>query len=401
MSFFANIEQGTRNSYKDHVPDSVRNKIAEKGQEKDKLVLPPQCYFEGILKCLPQTSFQTQSFVIGNSVDFYLNYSGFLESVRLEMLLQINPAAANPVSFIGPYLIDRYEVYSTNGDIMQTFYNDQIYLESMKWNLDRAGFEQPANGLSATFSAVGPFAANATTSLEMIMPMCISDAQLKGNSTDRFLLRVYFSSIGVTAGANTDLYLTSIALLQHADILAPSLEQRETMLKRSQTLKYRTLNPQRIADISVQMAPSSFYDIQLTAGTGLSAFIAFMFRATPLTSSTVLAFQPCLKYEFYSQNSQIVGSTIYPLNSQSVLAQKLGGAVFKSTIGQNIFLIPFASNPLAAVAGNVTGEYALSTREYIRIYTPASLTAGSFVVTAYSWDYATLTASKGSLNYSK
>jgi len=300
-----------------HTNETADSKIADKGSVKNKVVLPKTCFFEGILRSLPQSTFASQLFNEGQTVDFYCNYSGFIEELRLSILATV---ANNNVSVNGNYLINRVEIYDTAGSVAQTIYADSIYMEFCTQNNDESVFEQTNSLVSTTYNIAGPYIP--TTNLEILLriPCAISDSQLKGKSVSQYLIRVYFSNKGLQ-GNVADLLCTDLSLLQYSEALSAKGEQMEVNRKRNELNMYRVLTPTRIALEIVQMLPNNFYDIRLTSWTQLSAYILFVVRSSPVSVTNVTDFIPILKYELYNENSQIVGTTI---TNKKNIGRKLG-----------------------------------------------------------------------------
>lgn len=403
MSFYTAVESQPRMNQQVHLPKSVRTMTADKGTIEYKSVLPPMNYFGGIQRLKPQSSFSTTNlFSTGSQVDYWLAYNGFLEQVRLELQLQVNPAAANPLSIVGPYLIDHIEIYDSNQNIMQTIYNDSLYLERIHWNKDKSAFENNASYVNtATYGPITAIAAGTKFNLELYIPSCIGDSQLKGNIIDgRILFRIYFSPLGITSGATTDLWCNQADLIQHAEQLSGALESLEVGKKKNKKLNYRVLNPVRVASYVIANATASQqYDIILTSGTQMSAFLYFVVRASPLSSSNILSYVTGITFELYDAGMTLVGITQIPENNRWVVSQKFGGEIF--TVVNGIYVLPFCINVEKAYNGSQNGFYQLTTRETLRLYMPSTLSTGNYIVEVYSMDYSELIADNGRLDFKK
>jgi hypothetical protein len=403
MSFYTAIESQPSMNQLVHLPKSVRTKTAESGTIEHKIALPPMNYFGGLQRLKPQSSFSpTSLFQAGSQLDFYLQYNGFLEQVRLQMDLQVNPAAANPLSICGPYLLDRVEIYDSNQNIMQTVYADSIFLQRLWYGKDKSAVENSSEGVSTSFGSIGPLAANTRLQLNLCIPSAISDSQLKGNVTERLLFRVYFSSDGITSGLNTDLFCNQCDIIQHAQQLSGQLESMEICKKRQSKYHFRVLNPIRVASYVIANAVANQqYDVILTSATQMSAFLYFIVRATPTTSANVLTYIPGITFELYDSGMTLVGVTQTPENNRWVVSQKFGGDIFNAGIGAGIYVLPFAIDVQKALKGSQTGFYKMTTRETLRLYMPAGLVTGNYIVECYSMDYAELVSQNGKLIFNK
>lgn len=405
MSFYTAVESQPRLNQQVHLPKCVRTMTAEKGTIEHKSVLPPMNYFGGVQRLKPQSSFSTTNlFSTGSQIDYWLSYNGFLEQVRLELQLQVNPAAAAPLSVIGPYLIDHIEIYDSNQNIMQTIYNDTFFLERIHWDNNKSKFENNASYVNTTnYGPITGIAASTKFNLELFIPSCIGDAQLKGNIIDgKILIRVYFSALGVTSGAATDLWCNQCDIIQHAEQLSGALESLEVGKKKNKKLNYRVLNPCRVASYVIANAVASQqYDVILTSATQMSAFLYFCVRPSPLSASNIQSYVTGISFELYDAGMTLVGITQVPENNRFVVAQKFGGDIFNSSIGNGIYVLPFSTNIEKAYAGSQNGFYQFTTRETLRLYMPAGLVSGNYIVEVYSMDYAELIADNGRLDFKK
>ena len=403
MSFYTSVESAPKMNQQVHLPKNVRNMTADKGTIEYKSVLPPMNYFGGIQRLKPQSSFSTTNlFSTGSQLDYWLSYNGFLEQLRLELQLQVNPLAAAPLSVIGPYLIDHIEIYDSNQNIMNTIYNDTFYLERIHWDVNKSKFENNVSYVNnTTYGPITGIAANTRFNLELYIPSVIGDSQLKGNVIDgKILVRVYFSNLGITSGASTDLWCNQADLIQHAEQLAGHLESVEISKKKNSELHYRVLNPVRVASYVIANAVASQqYDVILTSATQMSAFLYFIVRPSPLSSSNILSFVTGITFELYDASMTLVGITQIPENNKWVVAQKFGGDIFN--VKDGIYVLPFSINIEKAYNGSQNGFYSFTTRETLRLYMPSTLVAGNYLVEVYSMDYSELIANKGRLDFRK
>jgi hypothetical protein len=285
---------------------------------------------------------------------------------------------------------------------MNTIYADTLYLERIHWDVNKSKFENSASYVnSTTYGPITGIAANTKFNLELFSPSVIGDSQLKGNVIDgKILIRVYFSNIGITAGASTDLWCNQADLIQHAEQLAGHLESTEIQKKKNSELHYRVLNPVRVASYVIANAVASQqYDVILTSATQMSAFLYFVVRPSPISASNVLSFVADINFELYDASMTLVGINQLPENNRWVVAQKFGGDIFNVKSG--IYVLPFCINVDKAYNGNQNGFYQMTTRETLRLYMPSTLVGGNYVVEVYSMDYSELIANKGRLDFRK
>lgn len=402
MAFYADIENNPKLNNEIHVPKSVRSKISCGGTIDKKMALPPTNFFCGLTRQKPQTGFVSNGLISNNGqLDYYLGGPGFVEKLVLEMEVSISGTAANPVQILPPYLINRVEIYDSNQNPIQTIYADLIFFDRINWTVDKNNFENPAQGVSTTFGPQAALAAGATARYELTIPCWINQVQPKISVIEnKMLVRVFFSNAGVISGAATDLSVTLCDLIQHSEQLSGPLESMETNSKKSRDLKYRVLNPTRVASLSYAMVASSQYDVQLVSANQMSAFLFFIVRPTPgvTSAATIQSLTAIDRFELYDKNYTLQGITITNEQNKYELAQRFFGNIFTSTLGQKIYVLPFAVDMAEAHKGNQCGFYQFTTTEILRIYTPAGFASGNYVVDVYSYDYAQLEMDHGILN---
>jgi hypothetical protein len=403
MSFVNELDNIPRASNSLHVPKNSRTKIATHGQLKDKPTMPPMNFFTGIQRVKPTSSFTTTNlFNVGQSIDFQCSWAGFVEQVRIQMDLEINPAAANPVSINSNYLLNRVEIYTSDNNIAQTFYADQIFLRRIVWNQDKSEFENASQRI-VNYGPSGNIAAATKFSVEIEIPNMLSDVQFKGGvPNNKVLFRVWFDLLGVVSGAITDLWCNLCDLIFYTQQLDPMVEQKEICMKKQEKLQYRVLDPIRCATLTIPNATANQnYDVLLTGLNGLSSMIFFVVRTSPISSANIQSYVSGLKYELYDQNSQLLATTIDDNKNRYIIGQKFGGDILKQSQGAGIYLLPFAVDISAAMKGVNSGFYAGSTREILKIYFPTGFVQANVVVDVYSYNYAVLESDKGILKYYK
>lgn len=403
-SFITELDNIPKQSNRIHVPQKVRKITAEKGQLKDKIILPPQCFFTGIQRQKPASSFSTQGlFSVGQSLDFYCDFTGYNETIRLELDMQINPLAANPVVLNSNYLINRFEWYTSDNNIAQTWYADQVWLRRLHWGSDKSRYENNASGINPITYGPTSHAAGEKFTVEIEVPSFISDCNLKGGVfNNRLLCRVWFDNIGVISGSSTDLWCNLADLIFYNDQLSPELEQLEISKKKSENLMYRCLDPVRCATFTISNATANQqYDVMLTSANQLSAFMFFIVRTSPLTSANIQSYVSGLTWELYNSSMSLIATTMSDNRTKYILGQKFGGDILNNTAGNGIYIIPFSTDINKSLSGNNMGFYANSTREVLRLYFPSTFVQSNVIVEVYSMNMAAVEIDKSILKYYK
>lgn len=397
MSFFRQVDYNNRPVVRDHLPEKILTEIHQhqKGwKNSHAMVLPPMNKFGSLIRSKPQSGFN-QSTLISNSgqLDFHLNSAGYIEKLILEMELTITTAA---VTVIPHYLIDRVELLSTEGNIISTIYGDVIYAHKIHKSLEEHNREKSYENLDSSYDGVS--IAVGTKRLELHIPCFIDGCQLKLNTIkSKLITRIYFSNLGVTVGSAANIAVTLCDIIQVGAQLAPEHESKETNLKSRGTFNFRFLNPVRVASQTLTLAASNQYDIRLTSANNMSAYLVFVIRGAPLTTSNINTFQAIDYYELLDQDNTVVG---IKMNQElhKMLSKQFAGDILNY---KNIYCIPFCISVESANQGSQTGFYNFTSNEILRFYTSSTLVGGSYRVDIYSFDYNKLSVVDGSLMVSK
>ena len=358
------------------------------------LVLPPMNRFGGQIRSKPQSGFN-QSTLINNQgqLDFHLNSAGYVEKLFMEMEITVSN---NPVTIIPHYLIDRIELFASEGNIISTIYGDNIYAQKIHKTLEQHNREKSVENLSSGYDGVA--IAVGSKRIVLHIPTFIDGSHLKLNVIkSKLVARVYFSNLGVTAGLASDISVTLCDIIQHGAQLAPQLESLENKRKGNSALWFRFLNPVRVASQTIAMVASNNYDIRLTSANNLSAYLMFVIRSAPLTTSNINTFQAVDYFELLDSDNTVVG--IKTSNEyHKILTQHFQGDIFNY---KNIYVVPFALSVESSNNGSQTGLYAFTSNEILRVYMPSTLVGGSYRVDVYSFDYNKLKLENGNLDVSK
>lgn len=397
MSFALNIEQA-KNSDKEHLPKNLTAEIHSHGSNgfkaSQQLCLPPMNRFGGQIRSKPQSGFNQASLISGSGqLDFHLSSSGYVEKLFLEIELTV---ANNAVTIIPQYLIDRVELLSSEGNIISTIYGDCIYVNKIHQTLEEHNRQKDIENLDSSYNGVS--VAVGQKRIIFHIPTFLDGIQMKLNVIkSKLIARIYFSSLGVTAGLATNITVSLCDIIQHGQQLSPALEAMENHRKMTGFHAFRFLNPVRVASQTISMVASNYYDIRLTSANSLSAFLVFLIRPNPITSANVNTFQAIEYYEVLDRDNTIVGlKTSHEYHK--LLSKAFAGDILNY---KNIYCIPFAISVEGANQGGQLGFFSFSSNEILRVYMPSTLVAGSFRVDVYSWDYNKLSLNNGNLTVSK
>lgn len=398
MSFNQDIENYNRNVDKQHLAQNQLAEVHPHGKDgfksSQQLRLPPMNTFGGLIRSKPQSGFNQTSLISGQGqLDFHLNSSGYVK----KLVMEIELSCANPVTILPHYLIDRIEIHSSENNIIQTIYGDNLWFgKKMFETLEQ---HNRTKGIENVDSSYAPQALLAATAYRynIEIPCFISDSMMKLNAIrDRVLFRVWFSTLGVTAGSASDITVSSCDILQYNQQLSGPLESLENRRKNQGIHKFRFLNTIRCASETLAMAASSQYDIRLTSANSMSAFLFFVIRAAPLTTN-INTLISGIEFELLDKDNTIVGLK-QNAEVQKNMSLEFPGDIFNY---KNIFVLPFAIDTQLAKSGSVTGWFKFCGNELLRIYTNSTFTPSSYRIDVYSYEYNTAITNNGCLTVSK
>jgi hypothetical protein len=120
---------------------------------------------------------------------------------------------------------------------------------------------------------------------------------------------------------------------------------------------------------------------------------------TPLTYANVTAFVPMQSIELRDRSGTIVGINFSDNKLRYLASQVFPGDIFNQVDG--LYVIPFTISAENSVNGGVSGYYNFTGDEILRIYTPSTLTAGSYQIVIMSYELCTLELKNGVSNIVK
>jgi hypothetical protein len=396
MSFARTLESNTRNVDKEHLPLKINSEIHSHDKNgwkaSNNIILPPICRTS--IRSKPQSGFNQATLISNNGqLDFHLNSAGYIEKLYLEMELTV---ANNQVTVLFPYIIDRVEFLSSEGNIMQTIYGDNIYLEKIHTTLEQHNRFRGIENMSASYEGQAIPVGNKRVVFHI--PCFVDQTHPKLSVIkSKVICRVYFSNLGVTAGLASDISVSLCDIIQYGQQLGNNLEALENQRKAHGMYHFRIANPIRVASQTIAMVASGTYDIRLTSANNMSAFLVFVVRPAPLSTANITSFQAIDYYELLDSDNTIQGIKISN-EYHKVLTNEYDGDIFNY---KNIYVVPFSIAPKTTLDGNQTGFYSFTSNEILRLYMPANLVNGSFRVDVYSFDYNRLSINNGTLLLSK
>lgn len=398
MSFSRDIENNPKSADKAHLPSNLNTEIHAHGaggwKNSEQLTLPPMNAFGGLIRSKPQSGFNQASLISSQGqLDYHLSSAGYCEKIALELEL----SCANAVTVIPHYLIDRIEILATEGNIMSTIYGDNIYLNKIHKNLEFFNRIKGVENLDSNYDGTA-LVPGTNYRWHLHLPTFIDGTQFKLSAVkERLLVRIWFSNLGVVAGNASDITVGQCDIIQHTQQLSSSLEASEQMRKSNCNLKFRFLNPVRVASQTIAMTASSQFDVRLTSANGLSAYLYFVVRSAPLTASAINTFVQIDAFELLDKDNVIVGLK-QTNETQKHVSLKFEGDIFNH---KYIYALPFAISVEGSNNGAQTGFYAFTSNEILRVYTNSTFVPGNYRIDCYSFDYNTLNLNKGALSVSK
>jgi hypothetical protein len=397
--FSRDIENNVRPLEKQHLPSNLVEEIHKHSRDgfksSQQIVLPPVNSHAGWIRSKPMSAFSGNTIISSNGqVDFSLGSAGFCEKLYLECELTVSTAA---VSILPHHLIDRIEYLSTEGNIIQTQYGELVFLQKLHESREKFLRANASEFLDNFYEPVSKAVGSYRFLIKI--PSITDGNHLKLNAIkDRLLVRIYFSTFGITAGSVANVTINSLDILQKTIALSGPLESLEIHRKSSQKLSFRTLNPVRVTE-SMQMNANNIYNVRLTSFNNMSAYMFFILRAAPITTNAS-QYIACDKFELLDCDNNIVGIQHNNEIVDNVIKQHLPSDITNYPSKQ-VYFIPFCIDVESAKNGNQVGFYKFTGQEQLRIYTGAVWTNQVVRVDVFSFDYTTLRMCHGRLDISK
>ncbi len=397
-SFYRGISQANSYFYPD--PENVSSVNPHSGVfRSDSLSISPVSVLNSFNSIQPQTAISSSPLTTNSTVLFNLKISDYTGSLFADLRLANTTGSA--VNFRSYRLFERIEWLDSSNNILSTVYsNDMLYkfLFYNQFHLERASINEYMDPV-----ALAPKVIPANTTIETCIKIpgwvtanTVSTDQIKNGVSIRF----YVSSTCCDTPASIN--ITQFNLISVGQKYSASTQAKDYVVKFNSTLGYRFLTPTRALETTIQLNPSQSYNLQITSGRGLCAYLVLTIRASPNTFTDDIKFYPIANMEFRNAQNTIQGINLTNQLWQSIANQSFPGYILQYNTIQtnslsNIYIIDFALSPTLAQSGSYVGSYDLTGQESLFFTMPSTFTAGVYDVNVHAFNYATALVNNGNL----
>jgi len=339
--------------------------------------------WKGYSRLQPMTAVSS-GLLASQEVDFQIGSflsTGYLDELLMEITItEGNTAAAQ----FNPYdLFQRIDIQDLTGAIYKQVFPDEFFLsQALYRDTDGAYRFNNFEGLTfPTFAPLNPtIAQNSSYQFVLPIPLFMNQFVDLRLLKSPLMLRCYLNNASAVAysGTSTNLILTSMNLLLK-EIQLPSIRY-------SKPLHFKYHNWVRNIQ-SIQLQPSSTYDIKLNTFTGNAKYMFVLFRPNPTSTNANNAHNYSLG-QYFSQiqlndsNSNIIGVQ-FNMNENKFVTSKDFNSLFLVQPNTNIVIFNFSLNAQGG-AGQYMGGYQFTSNEFFHFTTTSTLSAGTYEITLWA-----------------
>lgn len=353
------------------------------------------CQYLGWRRLQPKTALQNSP-LNGLETHFDLIVQGHLQSAYIEIDFKENNTGNSRFNIYNVF--DRIEIEDTNSQVAKTIYPDILFQKKMLFR-DRDYHERvkQLEGLQSDFTPETITLTQNTNRIFYLEFDIFNGSQpILNNLNKPILIKFFFKNPSeFVYSGSTNITIQSMNIIAE-QLLVP---YHSSVFKHD--MNYRWDNYVRYTD-QRSLQASQEYDIKLSGLNGLSAFVFFMIRPTPITNPTNWdTYQSVENFELRDRDGQIIAINNNDIFNRKIVSKSFAGEILNYT-GKNIYLIPFAINPEGVSHGQSTGSFGFTTHEILHIKTPSTLISGNFEIVVWSCNYETYTiTAKGDFMSSK
>lgn len=366
----------------------------------DSISLPALSVLNSYNSILPQTAISNQPLTTNGNVMFNLKISDYTGSLYADVYLQNTTGTA--VNYRSYRLFNRVEWLDSSGNILSTVYSQNMLYKFLFYNqfhLIRASVNEFMDPVR-----LAPVSIPANTTIESCIRI---PGWLTANSVSTDIikngvsLRFWFSSNCCDTPASIN--ITNFQLVSIGQKYNAITQVKDYAVKSNALLGYRFLNPQRALITTLTLVANGQYNLQLTSGRGLCAFLVMVIKASPVTFTNDLVYYAVNNMEFRNASNTLVGINMTNQQWQSIANVAFPGYILQpNTIANNalsnIYIFDFALSPSLSRDGSYTGSYDMTNAESIAFTMPSTFTTGSYEVEVFAYNYATALVKDGLLS---
>ena len=344
-----------------------------------------QNLYTGLLTVKPTTSIPANALANGGQVDYRIGAPGF--NHQMDVRLKVNNSGAAAITFL-PQKLFRVEVMrNSSNEILQTIGSEEIWLESLMENKEEYDRTRLLVNQDASYEPSAPLAAGATAVYHVRVRTLLDNTHLFTNSLNsKILVRIHFhGSSAVESGTAADLVLQECDIILHTTHHDPADEREMQSRFKREPHHYRWLNANK-QTFTMNLSPSTQYQLQLNSIKGASAYDVFMIRPMPYSGANLRNPVAIDSFELRDRDNILAGISMDDKYNRYEISKAFPSDM---TTVKPIYVIPHGS-PELAHQGQVTGQYIYSSQESLVFTTDSSLVAGSYRIDFISYQYALL-----------
>jgi hypothetical protein len=344
--------------------------------------------------------------------DFNVQCSEFgkIQNVLLQFTATFTTAAGSSTRLTStPYWVDRIDFFLPDGSIMETLYDDEIFVDTCSMLTDQeVDTVAPLYNLNTDMTKVAyeladplPAAtANTRTFWMSLNSSFFTSCQpyLKGMGNGYFKIRLYYSSSIVGSGAP----LTSVTNLvtnlwvQQA-VLARDVEQALDQLHNSSGgAVYNSIVRNEINLNLTDQVANGNQVIQLQGFNCQAAALYFQFKVDNTAANTLNRIEVASMYLQDAGGKQITQNFPVQLIEAIIAPQVVPVSSYFINSGSTTYLFPFCTNLQRCIdSGRKLGSYALTGNERVNITLGATPFASGNILNVIAYQYASMYVKNG------
>ena len=310
-----------------------------------------------------------------------------------------------------PYWIDHVDFFLPDGTIMETLYDDEIFVDSCSLITDQElNTVAPLYNLNteqalAPYTLADPLPTDAVSHRTYWLPLassffCASQPYLKGCGNGYFKIRLYFSNTLKASGAGgTSVSVSNLVtqLWVQEAVLSPEVEQALDQLHHSAGgAVYNSIVRNEInLNLNSQAAFGSQV-IQLQGFNCQAAALYFQFKVDNAQTHTLNRIEVASMYLQDAGGKQITQNFPVQLIEAIIAPQVTPVSSYFINSNSTTYLFPFATNLQRCIdSGKKLGKYALTGNERVNITLGSTAFTSGNILNVIAYQYASMTVKDG------
>lgn len=310
-----------------------------------------------------------------------------------------------------PYWIDHVDFFLPDGTIMETLYDDEIFVDNCSLITDQElNTVAPLYNLNTTqalapYTLADPLPADAVSHRTYWLPLtssffCSSQAYLKGCGNGYFKIRLYFSNTLKASGAGgTSVSVSNLVtqLWVQEAVLSPEVEQALDQLHHSAGgAVYNSIVRNEINLNLNSQAANGNQVIQLQGFNCQAAALYFQFKVDNAQTHTLDRIEVASMYLQDAGGKQITQNFPVQLIEAIIAPQVTPVSSYFINSNSTTYLFPFCTNLQRCIdSGKKLGAYALTGNERVNITLGSTAFTSGNILNVIAYQYASMTVKGG------